>query len=38
MSRDSGNVHIHYGGFTYYGGMSISMAKTIKEERLRWVF
>ena len=26
-----------YGGFSYNGGMSIHMTKTIKEERLRWV-
>ena len=32
-----GNVHTHMAVFSYTGEMAICMAKTIKEERLRWV-
>lgn len=33
----SGNVYTHMAVFSYAGEMAISMSKTIKEERLRWV-
>src|SRR3989344_5891082 len=32
-----GNVYTHMAVFSYYGEMAITMSKTIKEERLRWV-
>lgn len=32
-----GNVYRHLAVFSYNGEMAISMSKTIKEERLRWV-
>src|SRR3972149_12316437 len=37
LSSQNGNVQAHMAVFSYHGEMAISMSKTIKEERFRWV-